>query len=371
MENNGNNNEQEKNMNENIEVNLLAKTEEATKEIEEIKKRPLDREKIEKIKTGIDLDKIEMYGTEAQSATNNLSEEVLKNVKNADVGQVGEALKESALKIKQLEKKDSPVSKGFFGKLMQKKDEKQIEIQSVAKELSDIEKTLEKNIDVLYKDTEMFNKLYELNEEKYMELEHYIQAGEEYIKDIEINQLQEMELNANISKDPLEMQQVKDLKAKLNRMDKKLTDLKVTKQITLQTAPQIRLIQGNNVLLVQNIQTTINTILPVVRSNVTMTAGLNRQKEILELNNAVSDLANDVLLENSKLMKENVIGTVEQAERPIVSIETLREVNKNILETIDSAIKVQNEGMQKRKAMNEEIKQLEAELTGKLSEYKH
>lgn len=330
----------------------------------------IDEEKLEKIKSTIDLDKIEMFGSEAQATANNLSEEVLKNVKNADVGKVGEVLKESALKIKKLESSGKPTSKGFFGFLKEKSDEKMLEIQSVAKELSDIENTLEKNIDILYKDTEMFNKLYDINEEKFMELEHYIKAGEDYLRDTEINTLQEMEINANVSGDALAVQQVNDLKTKLNRLDKKLTDLKITRHLCLQTAPQIRLIQGNNVLLVQNIQTTINTILPVVRSNVTVTAGLNRQKEILELNNAVSELANNVLLENSRLMKDNVIETVRQSERPIIDIETLREVNQNILTTIDSAIKVQQEGMAKRKAVNDELVKLESEFIAKMAEYK-
>ncbi len=350
----------------------VVKTDEISSIVNENQKNvPLDRERVDKIKQGINLDKIELYGSDAQQTANGLSEEVLKNVKNDQLGAIGVSLKEAALRIKKLDDKDKPLSKGIFGFLREKKNEKMIEIQSVTKELSDIENTLEKNIEVLYKDTEMFNKLYELNEKKYIELEHYIKAGEEYMREVEIGKLQEMEINANVSGDPLAVQEVKDLKSKLNRLDKKLTDLRVTKHLALQTAPQIRLIQGNNVLLVQNIQTTINTILPVVRSNITITVGLNRQKEILELNNAVSDLANNVLLENSRLMKDNVLGTIEQAEKPIVSIETLREVNKNILSTIDSAIKIQNEGMQKRKAINEELVQLEQELTGKLREYKN
>ena len=301
----------------------------------------IDKDTVEKIKSQINLDRIEMYGSETQKATNTLSEEVLKNVKNKEIGVIGDTLKESALQIKNLDRglKEED-KKGFFGFLREKKDEKVLEIQSVAKQLSDIEGTLEKNIEILYKDTDMFNKLYDLNEQKFQELEHLIKAGEEYKEETELTTLKELELSANVSGDPMAVQQVNDLKNKLNRLDKKLTDLKVTRHLAIQTAPQIRLIQGNNVLLVQNIQTTINTILPVVRSNVAVTAGLNRQKEILELNNAVSELANNVLLENSRLMKDNVVETVKQSEKPIIKIETLREVNQNILQTIDSAIKV-------------------------------
>ncbi|NLM06038.1 MAG: toxic anion resistance protein [Tissierellia bacterium] len=332
----------------------------------------IDKDTVEKIKSQINLDRIEMYGSETQKATNTLSEEVLKNVKNKEIGVIGDTLKESALQIKNLDRglKEED-KKGFFGFLREKKDEKVLEIQSVAKQLSDIEGTLEKNIEILYKDTDMFNKLYDLNEQKFQELEHLIKAGEEYKEETELTTLKELELSANVSGDPMAVQQVNDLKNKLNRLDKKLTDLKVTRHLAIQTAPQIRLIQGNNVLLVQNIQTTINTILPVVRSNVAVTAGLNRQKEILELNNAVSELANNVLLENSRLMKDNVVETVKQSEKPIIKIETLREVNQNILQTIDSAIKVQAEGIEKRKQVNEELIKLEGEFIGKLSEYQN
>lgn len=343
------------------------------KEIEETKlTTKLDRDKIAKIKSQINLDRIEMYGSETQKASNSLSEEVLKSVKNKDIGVIGDTLKQSALQIKNLDRglKEED-KKGFFNFLREKKDEKVLEIQSVAKQLSDIEGTLEKNIEVLYKDTEMFNKLYDLNEQKFQELEHLIKAGEEYKTETELNTLKELELSANVSGDPMVVQQVNDLKNKLNRLDKKITDLKVTRHLAIQTAPQIRLIQGNNVLLVQNIQTTINTILPVVRSNVAVTAGLNRQKEILELNNAVSDLANNVLLENSRLMKDNVVETVKQSEKPIINIETLREVNQNILQTIDSAIKVQKEGIEKRRLVNEELVKLEGEFVSKLSEYQN
>lgn len=332
----------------------------------------LDTEKLEKIRQSIDLDRIELFGSDVQNATNQLSEQVLKNVKRGDIGQVGDVLKDAALKIKKLESQNEPVSKiPFFNFFKEKKDEALVEIQSVAKQLSDIESTLEKNIEILYRDTEMFNQLYELNEQKFAELEHHIQAGEEYLHEAKVKTLTKMELDAEMSGDAMAIQQVKDYQAKLNRLDKKLTDLKVTRHLCLQTAPQIRLIQGNNVLLVQNIQTTINTILPVVRSNVTVTAGLNRQKEILELNNAVSELANNVLLENSRLMKDNVIETVRQSEAPIVKIETLREVNQNILTTLDMAIKVQQEGIAKRKAVNDELVKLEHDLVSKISEYKN
>lgn len=332
----------------------------------------LDAEKLTKIRQSIDLDKIELFGSEVQNATNQLSEQVLKNVKRGDIGQVGDVLKDAALKIKKLESQNEPVSKiPFFNFFKEKKDEALVEIQSVAKQLSEIESTLEKNIEVLYRDTEMFNQLYDLNEQKFAELEHHIKAGEEYLHEAKVKTLTKMELDAEMSGDAMAIQQVKDYQAKLNRLDKKLTDLKVTRHLCLQTAPQIRLIQGNNVLLIQNIQTTINTILPVVRSNVTVTAGLNRQKEILELNNAVSELANNVLLENSRLMKDNVIETVRQSEAPIVKIETLREVNQNILTTLDTAIKVQQEGIAKRKAVNDELVKLEHDLVSKISEYKN
>ncbi len=332
----------------------------------------LDTAKLEKIRGTIDLDRIEMFGSDVQTATNQLSEQVLKNVKRSDIGEVGNVLKEASLKIKKLDSQHEPASKiPFFGFFKEKKDQAMVEVQSVAKQLSDIESTLEKNIEVLYRDTEMFNQLYELNEQKFAELEHHIKAGEDYLQEAKVKTLTKMELEADMSGDAMAIQQVKDYQAKLNRLDKKLTDLKVTRHLCLQTAPQIRLIQGNNVLLVQNIQTTINTILPVVRSNVTVTAGLNRQKEILELNNAVSELANNVLLENSRLMKDNVIETVRQSEAPIVKIETLREVNQNILTTLDMAIKVQQEGIEKRKAVNDELVKLEQDLVTKISEYKN
>lgn len=220
----------------------------------------------------------------------------------------------------------------------------------------------------LLKDISMFDSLYEKNLDYFNELQLYIVAGEEKLKETRENELPRLRQEAIDSGEPMNAQLVNDFEESLNRFEKKLYDLKLSKTLAIQTAPQIKLIQNNDKLLVDKIQTAILNTIPLWKSQMVIAVGLNKQQEALKMQSQVSETTNKLLMKNSELIKSNTIGVAKESEKGIVEIETLKKVNEDLISTISETIQIQKEGRQKRIQAEAQLRELENKLKESLLE---
>ena len=225
-----------------------------------------------------------------------------------------------------------------------------------------IEGELDKARMELLKDIGMFDSLYEKNLEYFRELQVYIVAGEEKIQEIRTETLPSLREQAREKGDPMSAQLVTDFEDTVNRFEKKVHDLKLSKTIAIQTAPQIRLIQNNDKLLVEKIQTAVLNTIPLWKSQIVIALGLSRQQSALKMQREVSDTTNALLKKNAELLKQNTIDVAKESERGIVDIETLKKVNADLIETIEETIKIQQEGHTARQSAETELAGIENQL---------
>jgi len=231
-----------------------------------------------------------------------------------------------------------------------------------------IEGELDKARMELLKDIGMFDSLYEKNLEYFRELQVYIVAGEEKIQEIRTETLPSLREQAREKGDPMSAQLVTDFEDTVNRFEKKVHDLKLSKTIAIQTAPQIRLIQNNDKLLVEKIQTAVLNTIPLWKSQIVIALGLSRQQSALKMQREVSDTTNALLKKNAELLKQNTIDVAKESERGIVDIETLKKVNADLIETIEETIKIQQEGHTARQSAETELAGIENQLKAVLLE---
>ena len=317
-----------------------------------------------------DSTQILQYGSAAQNKISDFSDSILEDVKTKDTGETGELLADLVAQIKSF---DSSIceKKGIFKIFNNVKRQVNSIIAKYSKienNIDSIEKGLDKNKIQLLKDISIFDEMYQKNLEYFKEISLYIIAGERKIEELKNVVLPELKKVAEESREQLDIQKVQDLEAQINRFEKKLYDLKTTRIISIQMAPQIRLLQNNDAELVEKIQSSITNTIPLWKNQMVLALGLNNAKKSLKEQQAVSNLTNEMLSKNSETLKQGTLEVARESERAIVDIETLKKTNKDLIETLDGVIKIHEEGRVKRAQAEEELKNIEQELKDKILE---
>jgi uncharacterized protein YaaN involved in tellurite resistance len=320
-----------------------------------------------------DSQQIEQYAVGIQSKISDFSDSVLTNVRNKDTGYVGTMMTELLGKIKGA-KVDELSSSSLIGKipvvgkLFNGFKQFVSRYEKIEVQIDRISANLDKARMDLLKDIGVFDMMFEHNREYFKELEIYIAAGEMKVEELNTKIIPEMKRKAEGSDDPMVSQQVNDTVQMTNRFGKKVHDLKLSKTISLQMAPQIRLVQNNNRILVDKIQTSILNTIPLWKNQVIIAMGIFRQANALKMQQEVDKMTNDMLLKNSQMLKETTAGVVSLGEKGIVEVETLKKVNADLIATLEETIAIQEKGREARKEAESELVKIESELKGKLVE---
>jgi uncharacterized protein YaaN involved in tellurite resistance len=312
------------------------------------------------------------YGVAAQSKIAEFADTVLEEIRSKDGGHAGEILSDLLVTIKNLDvgslASESPLAKiPILGSLVsaarrfiQRYERLSVQIERIINELDKARLQLLRDITLL-------DKLYEKNISYQRDLDLFIVAGEVFLKEARAKLLPELQKTADATKDPIDAQKLQDVNQFIVRFEKKLHDLKLSRMITIQSAPQIRLIQNNDQALVEKIQTSILNTIPLWKNQIIIAITLFRQKKALTLQKEVADTTNELLTKNSELLKQSSIEIARESERGIVDIETLQKVNTDLITTIEETLRIQQEGRSKREAAEAELRRMEGELKQKLS----
>ena len=338
-----------------------------------------DSEKVSQIQNSIKIEDpqaVIQYGTGIQTKISEFSDSVLKEVQTKDAGYSGEILNDLMLKIKEIDV-DSVGDEGFLSKVPIISNF----VSSTKKFIARYEKVsvqIEKIIDELHKartnllrDIQLLDGLYNKNLEYYKELSLHILAGENKLKELIEVIAPNLKSKAENSKDPVDAQKYQDFMQMINRFEKKVHDLKLSKTLSFQMAPQIRLIQNNNQLLIEKIQSSILNTIPLWKNQIVIAMGLMRQKKALESQKEVTNATNELLSKNSEMLKMGSLEIAKESERGIIDLETLKKINTDLISTIEETLKIQTEGKQKRKTAELELTKLESDLKAKLIETKN
>ncbi|MDD6272730.1 MAG: toxic anion resistance protein [bacterium] len=316
-----------------------------------------------------DATQVLQYGASAQKKISDFSDNILDGVKNKNAGEVGDLLAELVSEIKDF---DGDINnKGIaklFGGIKKKINKIIAKYNKIEKNIDSIEKGLDSSKIQLLKDISIFDEMYEKNLNFFKEISLYIIAGDKKLDELRNVTLPELKKKAEETHEQMDIQKVQDLEAQINRFEKKIYDLKTTRVISIQMAPQIRLLQNNDAELVEKIQSSITNTIPLWKNQIVLALGINHAKESLEQQQAVSKLTNDMLQKNSETLKQGSLDIAKESERAIVDIETLKTTNKNLIETLDGIIKIHEEGRTKRKEAEKELVNIEKELKDKILE---
>ena len=341
--------------------------EKVTQQIETLS--PEEKAKVQSIKDGIDLMDSSTplsFGAPAQKEIAQFSDSILAKVRAKDAGEVGVLLNELVGKVKGFDV--SKKSGGFLskvpiiGSLVNKAEDVMQSYDKLSVQVEKIQSGLENSKVKMLEDVVMFDTLYQKNLEYFKELQLYIRAGEEKLDEIRNVTLPKLRSQATASGDPMAVQVVSDFEQSVDRFEKKIHDLKLSKTLAIQTAPQIRLIQNNDRVLIDRVQSAIYHTIPLWKNQMVIALGLTRQKEVIEMQRAISDATNDLLKRNAEMLKQNSIETAKSNERGIVDIETVKKVNEDLISTIQETLRIQQEGRQKRQAAEKELVAIEGRL---------
>ena len=332
---------------------------------------PEERAQIVKIKDELDLTDstaVLSYGAPAQKRIAEFSNNVLSQVRTKDSGQVRELLQGLVAQVKGYNPEGGSSGGSFLkkipivGSLVEKAEDVKEGYTKLSVQVDRIQGGLEQAKLKMMKDIALFDNLYEQNLEYFKNLQLYIQAGEEKLKEMQEVTLPKLRAQAQASGDPMAVQVVADFEGSVQRFEKKVHDLKVSKTIAIQTAPQIRLIQNNDKALVDRVQTAIYNTIPLWKNQMVIALGLKAQQDTLRLQQAVTNTTNELLKRNAELLKQNTVEVAKENERSIVDVETVREVNDKLISTIEETLRIQQEGRQKRAAAEQELVQIEGRL---------
>ena len=338
---------------------------------------PEEKTKIAEIKNSIDFMDSKstlQYGIGAQRKLTEFTDSILDNVRSKDGGQVGDLLSSLVVEVNSLDPSSLTNDNGILSKLPGVKSavknlKKLTERYNKAEvQIDKIEAALEKARMDMLKDISVFDIMYKQNLECFRELGLYIQAGKERVEEIKTETIPKLRAEAQASENPMDAQLVKDFEDEVDRFEKKIYDLELSRTIAVQTAPQIKMIQNNDRVLVDKIQTAVLNTIPVWKSQFVIAMGLNNQQRVLKMQREITDTTNSMLQKNSELLKTNTIETAKESNRGIVDIETLKTVNQNLISTIEETIKIQKEGSQKRAEAEKALGQIEDDLKNKLIE---
>ena len=313
-------------------------------------------------------DHVLLFGADAQKKIADFSQTALDAVKTQETGEVGNMLVNLVSELKGFQK-DSEEPKGL-AKLFSKAEDKITRMQArynkVSVNVENIASSLEGYQTTLLKDVAMFDRLYDQNSDYFHQLTLYIIAGDKKLQQIRETELKELYAKAEASGDAMDAQKANDLAAQCDRFEKKLYDLKLTRQVAIQMAPQIRLLQNNDSLLVERIQSTLSNTLPLWKSQMVLALGMHHSQEALKAQTAVTDMTNDLLKKNAEALKVGTIQTAKEAERGIIDIETLIQTNQDLIDTINEVMEIQSQGHTKRIEAEKTLYSMEAELKKKL-----
>ena len=314
------------------------------------------------------------YGASAQNNISKFSDSVLDNVKTRSTGEVGDLLADLVGKIRSFDSDIANTNKTGLGKLFNSA-KKQLEkliasYDKIEVNIDKIEASLEKHRLQMLKDITIFDTMYEKNLEYFKELSLYIIAGEKKIEELRNVTLPELQKKAQESGEQLDAQKVNDMENMINRFEKKIYDLKTTRIISIQMAPQIRLLQNNEAELVEKIQGSLTNTIPLWKNQMVLALGINNAKQAIGAQKAVTDLTNSMLQKNSEILKQGSIEIAEESERAIVDIATLQKTNKDLIDTLDQVIQIHENGRVKRQEAEVELANIEKELKEKMIELK-
>jgi uncharacterized protein YaaN involved in tellurite resistance len=308
------------------------------------------------------------YGAAAQKSVASFSENALASVRNKDLGEVGDTLSKLVVEVKGFGKEEK---KGIFGFAQKQKDKLMLMKEQYSKAEASVDritKELENHQVTLLKDIAMFDQMYELNLKYYKELTMYIIAGKKRLEELRSGELEELRKKAEQSGLAEDAQKYNDMVNLCNRFEKKLHDLELTRMVSLQMGPQTRLLQNNDTLMVEKIQSSLVNTIPLWKSQMVLALGMEHSRQATAAQNAVTEATNDLLKKNADMLKMGTIATAKEAERSVIDIETLQHTNEQLISTLDEVINIQREGAAKRKAAEIELGRIEGELKQKLME---
>lgn len=340
---------------------------------EAAKLSPEEQKMVEDFAARIDVANSQMvlqYGAATQKKVGDFSEAALDKVRTRDLGEVGEALASLVGELKNFDAEEEE-SKGFFGffkKAGNNIDQLKTRYARAETNVERIESMLEAHQVQLLKDIALMDKMYQMNMLYFKELTMYILAGKKKLAQVRANELQQAMDKAKASGLPEDAQAARDLADMCDRFEKKLYDLQLTRTISIQMGPQIRLLQNNDTMMAEKIQTSIVNTIPLWKSQMVLALGLAHSRQAIDAQRAVSDMTNELLKKNAAALKQGTIDTAKESERGIVDIETLQQTNKSLIETLDELARIQTEGKQKRAAAEQELGRIEGELKQKLME---
>lgn len=314
-----------------------------------------------------------VYGAAAQSKLSEFSQNMLSHVQAADIGPIGDSLTELMYRLQEANPDELRAGEGnffqrMFGKVKQSIYEITAKYQKIGAQIDKVAVKLEREKDGLLKDNQMLEQLYQKNKDYFDALNIYIAAGELKIEELQNEIIPQAMQKAQATGDQMDVQLVNDYTQFLDRLEKRTHDLRLTRQVTIQQAPQIRLIQNTNQVLAEKIQSSIHTAIPLWKNQVVIALTLLRQKDAVTAQRQVSETTNDLLRKNAELLKVSAIETARENERGIVDIETLQKTQDDLIETIQETLRIQKEGKEKRQAAEIELSVMEENLKQKLLE---
>lgn len=337
------------------------------------------KKQIEDIQSKIDIRNTQgilSYGVAAQSNLTSFADSALDSIKSKEAGYVGDMLTNLMLKVKDVDVDSIGSDSGFlsriplFNNLVNNAKKFMAKYERLTVEIDKIVDELDKAQVNLMRDIKMFDTLYDKNIVYIKNLEFLILAGELKLKEVREKELPNLKEKAETTNDPMDSQEYNDMQQRVVRFERKLDDLKRTKMIAVQNAPQIRLIQGSDEALTEKIQSSIVNTIPLWKNQIVIAMGLMRQKKALEIQKNVTDTTNKILTKNSEMLKQGTIEIQKENERGIVEIETLKKVNADLISTIEETIKIQEDGRNKRIQAEKDMVAMEQELKAKLLSFK-
>ena len=346
----------------------------AAKDIDDSILSPEEKKMVDEFSEKIDIEnltQIMQYGAGTQKKMASFSEAALENVRTQDLGEVGDLITNVVGELKDFDASEEKGLFGFFKKQTDKLDNLKTRYAKAETNVEKIADSLEQHQVRLLKDSALLDKLYDQNLAYYKELTMYILAGRKKLEKVRSTQLAELEEKAQRTGLPEDAQAAKDLDDKCNRFEKKLHDLQLTRMISIQTAPQIRLIQNNDTLMVEKIQTTIVNTIPLWKSQMVLALGIAHSTEAAKAQKQVTDVTNELLKKNAEKLHMASVETAKESERGIVELETLKKTNADLINTLDEVLKIQRDGREKRSLAEREMAQMEANLKNKLLEIQH
>ncbi len=306
------------------------------------------------------------YGAGAQKKIADFSETALANVRSKDLGEIGELLSNVVFELKKFDEEEEKGFLGIFKKSSNKKAAMKSKFDKAEVNINKICDVLEAHQIQLLKDTAMLDKMYDLNKNYFKELSMYILAGKKKLEKVRKEEIPVLMQKAQASGLPEDAQEVNDFVAMCDRFEKKIHDLELTRMVSIQMAPQIRLVQSNDSLMSEKIQSTLVNTIPLWKSQMVLALGINHSTQAAQAQREVTDMTNELLKKNAAVLKLATVETAKEAERSIVDIDTLKQTNESLISTLDEVLRIQTEGREKRKEAEIELRRIEGDLKNRL-----